>query len=121
MVRFLPVHPGNGRDTRKGDEKSHPPRGDYRLAPAFQHLAVKADQWVDMGTTQKESHYERCFSKPLDKLAKVDEGEAEPDIDEEALSVSYKDSGITTMSIANLKQMWRSAANRLFAVTSKSA
>lgn len=87
--------------------------GDYRLAPAFQHLEVKADKWVEMGTTQKESHYERCFSKPLDKLAKVDEGEAEPDIDEEALSVSYKDSGITTMSIANLKQMWRSAANIL--------
>ena len=50
--------------------------GEYRLAPAFQHLEVKAGVWIDMQNTQKEAHYERCFSKPLDKLVKVDDDEA---------------------------------------------
>jgi hypothetical protein len=50
--------------------------GEYRLASAFQHLEVKAGVWVDMDNAQREAHYKRCFSKPLDKLAKVDDDDA---------------------------------------------
>ena len=87
--------------------------GEYRLAPAFQHLEVKAEKWIDMTSNQREAHYERCFSNPLDKLAKVNDDEVEPGGNEAALSVSYTDSGITTVSRTNLKQMWQSAADIL--------
>ena len=89
--------------------------GEYRLAPEFKHLEVRADKWLKMTNAQREAHIHRCFSNPLDRLGQSDDVEVES-ISEEGeskLSVRYEDCGITTVSRSNLKQMWSSATKIL--------
>ena len=71
-------------------------------------LEVRVDKWLKMTNAQREGHIHRCFSNPLDRLGQSDDIEEESICEEgeSKLSVSYEDSGITTVSCSNLKQMW---------------
>lgn len=79
--------------------------GEYRLAPEFKHLEVRADKWLKMTNAQREAHIHRCFSSPLDRLGQSDDIEVEPICEEgeSKLSVRYEDCGNTTVSRSNLK------------------
>lgn len=89
--------------------------GEYRLAPEFKSLEVRADKWLKMANAQREAHINRCFSNPLVRLGQSDDIEVESVCEEgeSKPSVRYEDCGITTVSRSNPKQMWSPATKIL--------
>ena len=74
--------------------------GEYRLAPEFNHLEVRAEKRLKMTNAQREAHIHRCFPNPLDRLRQSNDIEVESICEEgeSELSVRYEDCGITTVS-----------------------
>ncbi|KAK3746678.1 hypothetical protein QZH41_020587, partial [Actinostola sp. cb2023] len=90
--------------------------GEFRLSPQFHHLEVRCDKWLKMTPAQREAHLKRCFNSPLDKLGRFEDAQKAASAEEEnalKLSVTCEESGITTLSLVNLKQMWSSASKIL--------
>ena len=91
--------------------------GEYRLAPEFNHLEVRAEKRLKMTNAQREAHIHRCFPLTLWILRPRQSNDIEVDSTceegESKLGVRYKDCGITTVSRSNLKQMWSSATKIL--------